>query len=628
MKRTLLFLTLFACGGSQQTAQHPCQQDPESCNTEAQIEGDTSDPWAEMTDGTLRDYVREHAWAKAREAQPEITPEALTQWLDDPSTAPSLSGRAVERLSDLAMVALAENDTTRAEGITRLVRGAARNRNSAYLGTTFLAESARRKAGSEQTAPSAIANIFRELPRSRFGSATLIFQFFQTTEQLNAQLGQIHQQLISLETARSALFFEQVLPGIVEHRADFLTAIETIQQEHESQAEPDEYAFGTVDLSQSRDAREVRVAVWDVGTSPERFPEQLFVNEAEEINGVDDDENGLIDDRHGVVQDMGEYTHMDVLYQPDEEVLTQYTPFLRGVMDLRAGITSSDDAQRVLDLLRSASTPEALEDLHTKLAQVGEWAHGTHVAGILLQGLPQAKMAIFRSAWAGERRLYHHRGPIDEELAEERENVSAIARFINQHQIRVVNASLGFSKEYVESELRYEQERYPTVDAVRARAEEVQAHRAETWRSVFSACPNTLFVVAAGNSNQDVMEYGVVPANSTQANVLVVGAVDRFGQWATFTNSHPEQVRIFDFGVGVPSVLPNGETVPLSGTSMASPNAANLAAKIISLNATLTPAEVITLIEETGDPIAEPFGGLIANETRAIQRVRRERRNR
>lgn len=267
----------------------------------------------------------------------------------------------------------------------------------------------------------------------------------------------------------------------------------------------------------------------------------------------------------------------------------------------------------------------ALDALEANLDAVGEWAHGTHVAGIMLAGLPQARLAVFRSAWAGEARVYHHRGPTDAELAAERANVEAIAAFINAHHVRVVNASLGFAQDYVEDQLRHESSIYSTDAQVRRRAAEIQARRRANWQYVFEHCPDTLFVVAAGNSNRDVMEYGDVPSSLGTPNVLVIGAVDRWGNWATFTNSSPERVRVFDFGVEVDSVVPDGTRVPLSGTSMASPNAANLAAKLISVSPTLTPQQVIEIIAATGDAIAPPFTGVIANETRALQRARRER---
>jgi subtilisin family serine protease len=43
----------------------------------------------------------------------------------------------------------------------------------------------------------------------------------------------------------------------------------------------------------------------------------------------------------------------------------------------------------------------------------------------------------------------------------------------------------------------------------------------------------------------------------------------------------------------------------MSGTSMASPNVANLAGKILAVNPKLTPPEVIALIRETTDKSAD-----------------------
>jgi subtilisin family serine protease len=412
-----------------------------------------------------------------------------------------------------------------------------------------------------------------------------------------------------------------ILPNVVTNRQTFLDAIADVRAEHERTPGPRDYRFSTVDLSRARDAREVRIAVWDVGTNPALFERQLFVNAAEQPNGQDDDGNGQTDDISGLTADANA-PNTALLYDPGAEVLERYKPFLRGIMDLRAGMASTDAAERVLELMRSATDVAAVETLEKNLDAVGEWAHGTHVAGIMVAGNPHARLAVFRSAWAGEARVYHHRGPTDDELARERANVEAIAEFVNRHQIRVVNASLGFSRDYVEDQLRYEQNLYTTAEQVEARAEQIQAHRAASFRLVFERCPNTLFVVAAGNSNRDVVEYGDVPAALELPNVLVVGAVDRFGGWSTFTNSNPERVRIFDHGVEVDSLIPSGETVPLSGTSMASPNVANLAGKILAVAPSLTPAEVMDVMIETGDPIAAPFNGRIANEQRAITRAR------
>lgn len=617
----LTLLTSLGCGGSGEPTT-TATQDPVSGQEEASADS----PWASLDEEALVSLVRESA-ARIQQIEPELDLAQLPAWTSDPASAPELGDRVCEQLTNLAIAEAAAGEAERAAGLVRLVRAKARNRNNAYVGTTVLAELARRGASDADAQQAAVRAVFEELPRNRFGSATVVFQLFQNPGQIDARIEQLHQQLVSLETAVSALFYDGVLRPIVENRESFLAAIAAVREVHAAEPEPAPYAFSTVDLTGARDASPVLVAVWDTGVAGDLFESQLFTNEGEQPNGEDDDENGLIDDVHGVIADPTE-GQTGLTFEPGEDVVTEYAPFLRGTMDLRAGMASTEAAQRVLSLMGSAQDAAALEALGQNLDAVGEWAHGTHVAGIMLAGIPQARVAVFRSAWAGEARLYHHRGPTDEELAAERENVEEIARFINAHGVRVVNASLGFSQDYAEAQLRHESERYTSDEEVRARAAEIQAHRTASWRHVFEQCPNTLFVVAAGNSSRDVVEYADVPSSLELPNVLVVGAVDRFGDWATFTNSNPEQVRVFDHGVEVDSLIPNGERVPLSGTSMASPNVANLAAKMIAVNAELTPQQAIAIIEETGEPIAAPFNGRIAHEERAIGRARRERARR
>ncbi|MEC7526279.1 MAG: S8 family serine peptidase [Myxococcota bacterium] len=619
---TILSLLLLACGGDAPAEDFAPPQEERAAGAE---EAATS-PWDALDTPALVSLVRERTAARIAEVEPDLELSQLPQWIEDPESAPALGDRVSEQLINLAIAETAAGEHARAAGLVRLVRAKARNRNNAYTGTTLLSELARR--GAEADPEPAVRAVLEELPRNRFGSATVVFQLFQNEGQIDARVEQLHTQLVGLDTAVAALFYDGVLRPIVAHRETFMNAIQAVRQAHEGQEEAEPFAFSTVDLTRARDAQPVVIAVWDTGVAGALFEEQLFVNEAEALNGEDDDENGLVDDRHGVISDPTE--GQDALtYEPGESVITEYAPFLRGIMDLRAGLASTEAAQRVLGLMGAVQDAEQLEALEINLDAIGEWAHGTHVAGIMTAGLPQARMAVFRSAWAGEARLYHHRGPTDEELAAERQNVEDIARFIDAHDVRVVNASLGFARDYVEAQLRHEADRYPTEEAVRARAEEIHRHRRDNWRHVFEQNPDTLFVVAAGNSNRDIVEYEDVPSSLPDLpNLLVVGAVDRFGDWATFTNSNPDRVQVFDHGVEVDSVIPNGERVPLSGTSMASPNVANLAAKMLAVSPGLSPAQVITIIRETGTAIPAPFYGVIAHEERAIARARRERRRR
>jgi len=405
--------------------------------------------WAALSTADLVAMVRQGASERLREVEPGFDLERLPEWRASPESAPTLGDRVCEQLQNLAVADVAAGDLEAAEGTVRLVRARARNRNNAYAANTLLTEVLRRGAGDDEAAArAAIEGSLRALPRARFGMATVVYQLFQARVQIDAQLGQIRRTLVSLDTATAVLFIGEVVGAIVDHRPLYLEAVAVVAAEHEAAPPEADYEFSTVDLTGAEDAREIVVAVWDTGVDTELFAEQLFTNAEEQSNGLDDDENGLVDDIHGIASDP-DAEQTALVYDPGQATVERYAPFLRGIMDLRAGMASSEEAQQVLALLRSAADPDALEELQRRLSEIGEWAHGTHVAGIMLSGVPQARVAVFRSAWAAESRIYWHRGPTDEELAAERQNVEAIAAFIRTHRVRVVNASLGFGVDYL-----------------------------------------------------------------------------------------------------------------------------------------------------------------------------------
>jgi subtilisin family serine protease len=79
-----------------------------------------------------------------------------------------------------------------------------------------------------------------------------------------------------------------------------------------------------------------------------------------------------------------------------------------------------------------------------------------------------------------------------------------------------------------------------------------------------------------------------------------VGAVDQAGEETGFT-SFGESVDVHANGFEVDSYLPGGDKIEMSGTSMASPNAVNLAAKLLALDYALTTYDLIKLIKDGAD---------------------------
>ena len=73
-------------------------------------------------------------------------------------------------------------------------------------------------------------------------------------------------------------------------------------------------------------------------------------------------------------------------------------------------------------------------------------------------------------------------------------------------------------------------------------------------------------------------------------------------------------------GYQVESTIPGGDLLAVSGTSMASPQVANLAAKILAVNPGLKPTEVIAIIRDTADTTVDGRRHLI-NPKKALAKA-------
>jgi subtilisin family serine protease len=116
----------------------------------------------------------------------------------------------------------------------------------------------------------------------------------------------------------------------------------------------------------------------------------------------------------------------------------------------------------------------------------------------------------------------------------------------------------------------------------------------------FASAPEILFVASAGNDNSDATFSEFIPSGIVLPNLLAVGAVDIAGDEASFTSYGPT-VKVHANGVQVESVVPGGQRIAESGTSMSSPQVTNLAAKMLAVNPKLTPAQLIDIIVNTAD---------------------------
>jgi subtilisin family serine protease len=122
-------------------------------------------------------------------------------------------------------------------------------------------------------------------------------------------------------------------------------------------------------------------------------------------------------------------------------------------------------------------------------------------------------------------------------------------------------------------------------------------------KAAFLAAPEILFVAGAGNEDNsaDFVEY--IPAGFELPNLITAGAVDRAGEETSFS-TFGKTVVVHANGFEVDSVIPGGDRLKLSGTSMAAPQVTNLAAKLFALDPKLSATQVKTMIlagaERTG----------------------------
>jgi subtilisin family serine protease len=242
----------------------------------------------------------------------------------------------------------------------------------------------------------------------------------------------------------------------------------------------------------------------------------------------------------------------------------------------------------------------------------GNYAHGTHVAGIAIEGNPFIRVLVARMTY-GHTMIPEE--PTLELARAEAKMVRETIDFFKANGVRAVNMSWGGSLRGVEEALEAHNAGGSPEERKKL-AREIYTIGDKALRESIRDAGDILFITSAGNSDNDVKFDEFYPSNYDYPNMISVGAVDAAGDETSFTSLG--KVEIYANGFEVESYVPGGNRIKFNGTSMSSPQVLNLAAKLLALAPSLTTAELRELIldAQSGD-LAETRTG-IADDSNGV----------
>ena len=407
---------------------------------------------------------------------------------------------------------------------------------------------------------------------------------------------------LSDESARRVIGARTMLRSIAPYNPDTVAVIGGYITRHQA-ASADIWPARQVTLNAARAKAPVLLAVWDEGVDVALFPQRVYTNAAEKPDGRDDDGNGFVDDIHGIAFDEKD--------RPSTGPMLDFNQFYPGrEAELRelaighsdAGADRQSSAAAAYRRRAATLKPEEVAPLmQAGVFYDGYYSHGTHVAGIAMDGNPAARLLVVRYNSDG----YHTKPPaLTADVARRYvSNVETIVAYMRARKVRVVNMSFGLSIDEIEHTLEANNIGATPAERTQMAVQTLGIVR-EAFTHAMESAPEILFVAAAGNSNTNLAFSPDVPAGIALPNVLAVGAVDQAGAPASFT-SYGKQIAVYANGYEVDSLLPGGFHERKSGTSMAAPQVTNLAAKLFALKPSLTPAQCIALIRQGATPSAD-----------------------
>jgi subtilisin family serine protease len=369
-----------------------------------------------------------------------------------------------------------------------------------------------------------------------------------------------------------------------------------------------------VDLSQIPDLNPITIAIWDTGVDTSVFPDQFFVNHKEKVNNRDDDGNGYVDDVHGIGYTIDPEKTREILYPIENpESINERKDLIKALSDIEAAIASPEAA--ALKQRLAAMSPEEVKPFIEQLVQFAIYMHGTYTAGLAVETNPYARILVARLT--DDYRMVPLPWTI-EKSKKWAEMFRDVIGYFKTNGVRVVNMSWTAKLKTFENNLEVNAIGKDSRERARMAREMFDIGKESLFQAMKNA-PDILFITSAGNKGDDVAFEDHYPSAFDLPNLLVVGAVDQAGYETSFT-SFGGTVDVYANGFEVESYIPGGEKLPASGTSAASPIVANLAAKLLAVDPSSTPEEVIALIIAGADQ--NENGRLLINPKRSLELLR------
>lgn len=394
---------------------------------------------------------------------------------------------------------------------------------------------------------------------------------------------------IDFATAQGLVSDRITLKFMLPLKQEIVADLTTYVKAHNVQ-KADIWAAREVTLTDAQKLTPVRIGIWDSGVDTALYPKQLFTDPKPGAHSA-----------HGLA-----YDEQGKLYAGDLQPLTaeqkaSYPKVLsveEGISDLQSNIDSSQAASARKFLSETPS--DQIASFFKQMGFLGQYMHGTHVAGIAVRGNPAARLVVVQFNDGLPDLPF---APTVEWAERFKADFKQVGEYFRDNDVRVVNMSWGDSQGEIEEWLtKTSTEKDPAVR--KQFAAEIYGIWREAVEDAIKSAPKTLFVCAAGNSNSNAGFLGDVPASLKLPNLITVGAVDQAGEETSFT-SYGDTVVLHGDGFQVKSYVPGGTMIALSGTSMASPNVVNLAAKLIALDPKLTPEETIALMKKGAENSAD-----------------------